>query len=293
MHLDHAVTYPHRHTHGADPVRGDGTRHALRLGLGGPVGSGKTATVAALCRALRAELSMAVVTNDIYTREDAEFLLREAVLPPERITAVETGACPHTAIRDDISANLEAVEELEETVGPLDLILVESGGDNLTATFSRGLVDAQIFVIDVAGGDDIPRKGGPGVTTADLLIVNKTDLAPTSVPTWSGWPGTPPNNAVNSPSPSSPCAGPREWPRWPTGCAGGSPPGRPYGDRRPGGTRPRAARHRPDRRRRRRARRHRAAPAGRGGAARAAPGTGRGRRGRGDAGRRHERPARR
>ncbi|MFC9296806.1 urease accessory protein UreG [Streptomyces sp. NPDC057011] len=178
MHLDHGVTYPHRHTHSADPVRADGTRRALRIGLGGPVGSGKTATVAALCRALRAELSMAVVTNDIYTREDAEFLLREAVLPPERISAVETGACPHTAIRDDISANLEAVEELEETVGPLDLILVESGGDNLTATFSRGLVDAQIFVIDVAGGDDIPRKGGPGVTTADLLVVNKTDLAP-------------------------------------------------------------------------------------------------------------------
>ncbi|WP_082303190.1 urease accessory protein UreG, partial [Streptomyces wadayamensis] len=110
-------------------------------------------------------------------REDAEFLLREAVLPPERITAVETGACPHTAIRDDISANLEAVEDLEESVGPLDLVLVESGGDNLTATFSKGLADAQIFVIDVAGGDDIPRKGGPGVTTADLLVVNKTDLA--------------------------------------------------------------------------------------------------------------------
>ncbi|MYT25439.1 urease accessory protein UreG, partial [Streptomyces sp. SID7760] len=178
MHLDHGVTYPQRHTHSSEPVRADGSRRALRIGLGGPVGSGKTATVAALCRALRAELSMAVVTNDIYTREDAEFLLREAVLPPERISAVETGACPHTAIRDDISANLEAVEELEETVGPLDLILVESGGDNLTATFSRGLVDAQIFVIDVAGGDDIPRKGGPGVTTADLLVVNKTDLAP-------------------------------------------------------------------------------------------------------------------
>lgn len=178
MHLDHGVTYPQRHTHSAEPVRADGTRRALRIGLGGPVGSGKTATVAALCRALRTELSMAVVTNDIYTREDAEFLLREAVLPPERITAVETGACPHTAIRDDISANLEAVEELEETVGPLDLILIESGGDNLTATFSRGLVDAQVFVIDVAGGDDIPRKGGPGVTTADLLVVNKTDLAP-------------------------------------------------------------------------------------------------------------------
>ncbi|WP_328545050.1 urease accessory protein UreG [Streptomyces europaeiscabiei] len=180
MHLDHS----HSHSHdgpsavGADAHRPDGTRRALRIGLGGPVGSGKTATVAALCQALRDELSLAVVTNDIYTREDAEFLLREAVLPPERITAVETGACPHTAIRDDISANLEAVEDLEDEVGPLDLILVESGGDNLTATFSRGLVDAQIFVIDVAGGDDIPRKGGPGVTTADLLVVNKTDLAP-------------------------------------------------------------------------------------------------------------------
>ncbi|CAL2060077.1 urease accessory protein UreG [Streptomyces sp. TR1341] len=176
MHLDHSHHGPAAVS--ADAHRPDGTRRALRIGLGGPVGSGKTATVAALCRELRDELSLAVVTNDIYTREDAEFLLREAVLPPERITAVETGACPHTAIRDDISANLEAVEDLEETVGPLDLILVESGGDNLTATFSKGLVDAQIFVIDVAGGDDIPRKGGPGVTTADLLIVNKTDLAP-------------------------------------------------------------------------------------------------------------------
>lgn len=176
MHLDHTHDGPA--ALGADAHRSDGTRRALRIGLGGPVGSGKTATVAALCRALRDELSLAVVTNDIYTREDAEFLLREAVLPPERITAVETGACPHTAIRDDISANLEAVEDLEDEVGPLDLILVESGGDNLTATFSRGLVDAQVFVIDVAGGDDIPRKGGPGVTTADLLVVNKTDLAP-------------------------------------------------------------------------------------------------------------------
>ncbi|MFE5731598.1 urease accessory protein UreG [Streptomyces sp. NPDC056528] len=176
MHLDHAPT--HLGAVSADAHRPDGTRRALRVGLGGPVGSGKTATVAALCRALRDTLSLAVVTNDIYTREDAEFLLREAVLPPERIRAVETGACPHTAIRDDISANLEAVEELEDAVGPLDLILVESGGDNLTATFSKGLVDAQIFVIDVAGGDDIPRKGGPGVTTADLLVVNKTDLAP-------------------------------------------------------------------------------------------------------------------
>ncbi|WP_369239995.1 urease accessory protein UreG [Streptomyces sp. R21] len=178
MHLDHSHSHDGPSALSADAHRPDGTRRALRIGLGGPVGSGKTATVAALCRALRDELSLAVVTNDIYTREDAEFLLREAVLPPERITAVETGACPHTAIRDDISANLEAVEDLEDEVGPLDLILVESGGDNLTATFSKGLVDAQIFVIDVAGGDDIPRKGGPGVTTADLLVVNKTDLAP-------------------------------------------------------------------------------------------------------------------
>ncbi|RZD90425.1 urease accessory protein UreG [Streptomyces albidoflavus] len=177
MHLDHDTPFQPHHTHSADPHRPDGTRRALRIGLGGPVGSGKTATVAALCRALRDRYALAVVTNDIYTREDAEFLLREAVLPPERITAVETGACPHTAIRDDISANLEAVEDLEESVGPLDLVLVESGGDNLTATFSKGLADAQIFVIDVAGGDDIPRKGGPGVTTADLLVVNKTDLA--------------------------------------------------------------------------------------------------------------------
>ncbi|MFC7221247.1 urease accessory protein UreG [Streptomyces polyrhachis] len=176
MHLDHRETFPERHTHG--DFRPDGGRRALRIGIGGPVGSGKTATVAALCRALREEWSIAVVTNDIYTREDAEYLLREAVLPAERIAAVETGACPHTAIRDDISANLEAVEELEESVGGLELVLIESGGDNLTATFSKGLVDAQVFVIDVAGGDDIPRKGGPGVATADLLVVNKTDLAP-------------------------------------------------------------------------------------------------------------------
>src|SRR5689334_15877890 len=176
MHLDHLHDGPA--AVGADARRPDGTRRALRIGLGGPVGSGKTATVAALCRALRDEVALGVVTNDIYTREDTEYLLREAVLPPERITAVETGACPHTAIRDDISANLEAVEHLEETLHPLDLVLVESGGDNLTATFSKGLVDVQIFVIDVSSGDDIPRKGGPGITTADLLLVNKTDLAP-------------------------------------------------------------------------------------------------------------------
>ncbi|UWE10105.1 urease accessory protein UreG [Actinacidiphila bryophytorum] len=178
MHRDHPEVFPERYAHSSAAVGPDGRRRALRIGLGGPVGSGKTATVAALCRTLRDRLSIGVVTNDIYTREDAEFLLRSAVLPAERIVGVETGACPHTAIRDDISANLEAVEDLEDAVGPLDLVLVESGGDNLTATFSKGLVDAQIFVIDVAGGDDIPRKGGPGVTTADLLVVNKTDLAP-------------------------------------------------------------------------------------------------------------------
>ncbi|MEV4560190.1 urease accessory protein UreG [Kitasatospora sp. NPDC049285] len=174
MHGDHVDLHqaPARHSYQAAPAR------ALRIGLGGPVGSGKTATVAALCRELRGELSLAVVTNDIYTTEDAEFLLRNAVLPPERITAVETGCCPHTAIRDDIAANLDAVEELERSLGAVDLVLIESGGDNLTATFSRGLVDHQIFVIDVSGGDKIPRKGGPGVTSADLLVVNKTDLAP-------------------------------------------------------------------------------------------------------------------
>src|SRR5262249_3965905 len=151
---------------------------ALRIGIGGPVGSGKTALVAALCRALAGTLQLAVVTNDIYTTEDADSLLRNGVLPAERIRAVETGCCPHTAIRDDISANLDAVEGLEARLGQLDLILVESGGDNLTATFSRGLVDRQIFVVDVAGGDKVPRKGGPGVTSADLLVINKTDLAP-------------------------------------------------------------------------------------------------------------------
>jgi urease accessory protein len=151
-------------------------RRALRIGIGGPVGSGKTALVAALCRALD-DVRLAVVTNDIYTTEDADFLLRNGVLPAERVRAVETGCCPHTAIRDDISANLDAVEDLERTLGPLDLVLLESGGDNLTATFSKGLVDRQIFVIDVAGGDKVPRKGGPGVSTADLLVINKTDLA--------------------------------------------------------------------------------------------------------------------
>ena len=151
---------------------------ALRIGVGGPVGSGKTSLIAALCGALADEIQLGVVTNDIYTTEDAEFLRSTGVLPEERITAVQTGGCPHTAIRDDISANLEAVEELEAATGPLDLVFVESGGDNLTAIFSPALADVQIFVIDVAGGDDIPRKGGPGIARADLLVINKTDLAP-------------------------------------------------------------------------------------------------------------------
>jgi urease accessory protein len=149
---------------------------ALRIGIGGPVGSGKSSLVAALCRSLGDELEIGVVTNDIYTSEDALFLRRTGVLPAERILAVETGGCPHTAIRDDVSANLEAVAELERE-STLDLVLVESGGDNLTAIFSPALADVQIFVIDVAGGDDIPRKGGPGITRSDLLVVNKEDLA--------------------------------------------------------------------------------------------------------------------
>ena len=167
------------HRHGSrDHAPGVRAGRALRIGIGGPVGSGKTALVAALCRTMRGELNLAVVTNDIYTTEDADFLRRNAVLPDERITAVATGCCPHTAIRDDIAANLDAVEDLDARFPGLELVLVESGGDNLTAVFSRGLVDAQIFVLDVAGGDKVPRKGGPGVTTADLLVINKTDLAP-------------------------------------------------------------------------------------------------------------------
>ena len=153
-------------------------RRAMRLGVCGPVGTGKSSLIALLCRELSSELELGVVTNDIYTDEDARFLRSAGVLDPERITAVETGACPHTAIRDDITANLIAVEELEATHGPLDLVLVESGGDNLTATFSPALVDVQIFVLDVAGGGDVARKGGPGIERADLLVVNKTDLAP-------------------------------------------------------------------------------------------------------------------
>ncbi len=141
------------------------------------MGSGKTSLVGALCVLLRDELSIAVVTNDIFTTEDAEALRRAAVLPAERIVAVETGCCPHTAIRDDIAANLDAAESLEASLGAVDLTLIESGGDNLTAIFSRGLVDAQVFVLDTAGGDDVPRKGGPGVASADVLVINKVDLA--------------------------------------------------------------------------------------------------------------------
>lgn len=175
---DHDHSHDHGHVHGADGGAARPRRGALRVGIGGPVGSGKTALVAALCRTLRDELRVGVVTNDIYTTEDADFLRRHAVLPDERIRAVETGCCPHTAIRDDIAANEDAIERLEDDEGPLDLVLLESGGDNLTAMFSRALVDQQIFVLDVAGGDKVPRKGGPGVTLADLLVINKTDLAP-------------------------------------------------------------------------------------------------------------------
>ncbi|KAF0192862.1 MAG: urease accessory protein [Gammaproteobacteria bacterium] len=151
---------------------------ALRVGIGGPVGSGKTALVAALCRLLRDRYRIAVVTNDIYTREDAQFLVRNEALAAERIIGVETGGCPHTAIREDASMNLAAVDELCARFPDLDLVMIESGGDNLSATFSPELSDLTIYVIDVAAGDKIPRKGGPGITKSDLLVINKTDLAP-------------------------------------------------------------------------------------------------------------------
>jgi urease accessory protein len=154
------------------------TPRPLKIGIGGPVGSGKTALAEALCQRLSAELDMAVITNDIYTKEDAEFLVRRGALPPERVVGVETGGCPHTAIREDASANLEAVHELQTRFPGLELLLVESGGDNLSATFSPELVDAAIYVIDVAEGEKIPRKGGPGITRSDLLVINKIDLAP-------------------------------------------------------------------------------------------------------------------
>jgi len=155
------------------------TKHGpLRVGVGGPVGSGKTALMDALCKVLRERWDIAAITNDIYTKEDAEFLTRSGALPPERIAGVETGGCPHTAIREDASINLAAVADMTEKFPGLDVILIESGGDNLAATFSPELADLTIYVIDVSAGDKIPRKGGPGITRSDLLVINKIDLAP-------------------------------------------------------------------------------------------------------------------
>jgi urease accessory protein len=185
---DHGeARHSHSHTHdhpvepgtfvGREPVRRrDYAQRAFTVGIGGPVGSGKTALVHALCCALRESLGLGVVTNDIFTREDAEFLQRNKALPSNRIRAVETGGCPHAAIREDISHNLDALDQLMAEHNP-DLLLVESGGDNLAAQFSRELVDFTLYVIDVAGGDKVPRKGGPGITQSDLLVINKTDLA--------------------------------------------------------------------------------------------------------------------
>jgi urease accessory protein len=156
-----------------------GSAHGpLRVGIGGPVGSGKTALTLALCKRLRDRYELAAVTNDIYTREDAEFLVRNEALPPERILGVETGGCPHTAIREDDSINLEAVDRLQRAFPSLELVFIESGGDNLAATFSPELSDLTLYVIDVSAGDKIPRKGGPGITRSDLLVINKIDLAP-------------------------------------------------------------------------------------------------------------------
>jgi urease accessory protein len=154
------------------------TKRAFRIGVAGPVGSGKTALVDCLSRLLAPKMSIAVVTNDIYTREDAEFLIRQGTLPAERVRGVETGGCPHAAIREDCSMNLEAIADLEERLGEVELIFVESGGDNLAAAFSPDLADVSIYVIDVAGGDKVPRKGGPGIMRSDLLVINKIDLAP-------------------------------------------------------------------------------------------------------------------
>jgi urease accessory protein len=153
-------------------------KQPLRIGIGGPVGSGKTALMDRLCKAMRGRFELVAITNDIYTREDAEFLTRSGALPAERIRGVETGGCPHTAIREDASINLAAVAEMTRLFPSLDLVLIESGGDNLAATFSPELADLTIYVIDVAAGDKIPRKGGPGITRSDLLVINKIDLAP-------------------------------------------------------------------------------------------------------------------
>ena len=153
-------------------------RNYVKIGVAGPVGSGKTALIERLCRSMYPAYSMAVITNDIYTKEDAEFLTKNSLLPAERIIGVETGGCPHTAIREDASMNLEAVEEMAARIPDVEIIFIESGGDNLSATFSPDLADVTIFVIDVAEGDKIPRKGGPGITRSDLLVINKIDLAP-------------------------------------------------------------------------------------------------------------------
>lgn len=153
-------------------------KNPLRVGLGGPVGTGKTSTLDALCKHMSKDFSIAVVTNDIYTREDADFLVRSQALPSERIVGVETGGCPHTAIREDASMNLAAIDELQEKFDDLDIVFIESGGDNLAATFSPELADLTLYIIDVAQGEEIPRKGGPGITRSDLLVINKTDLAP-------------------------------------------------------------------------------------------------------------------
>src|SRR5438309_6533700 len=179
MHDDHDHLGHPGHFHERDaPLDRDYRARAFTVGIGGPVGSGKTALLLALCRHLRDRISLGVVTNDIFTREDAEFLVRNEALPQGRIRAVETGGCPHAAIREDISHNLLALEELMELRPRPELLFVESGGDNLAAQYSRELADFTIYVIDVAGGDKVPRKGGPGITQSDLLVINKTDLAP-------------------------------------------------------------------------------------------------------------------
>jgi urease accessory protein len=175
----HHTHHVHDYMGGAGPARYAGPkRNVFTLGIAGPVGSGKTALVETLCHALFPEVNLAVITNDIYTHEDAEFLSRREALPPDRIVGVQTGGCPHTAIRDDASANLSALANFQRQIPRLEMVIVESGGDNLTAVFSRELADRFIFVIDVAEGDKIPRKGGPGICNSDLLVINKIDLAP-------------------------------------------------------------------------------------------------------------------